>query len=542
MKKKIEAELRKQSSEDETHGSTNLYNKIRKIVNKRCIDVKTNINDEMKQKNIFFKFLHSIHVNYDLVNLKFFLSEQLDEFEFVIIQGCSFDSVFELFNRKNFQYFSVNDLKSGLSFLLVDKRVYNCLNIILKKYSQTNLESVILNECSRGISFESLFEMCEKEYTETKIEFWPIVKDLDNGSFLETIELISVFGLFGSEVVMLTYDDRVFSFGDLEYGCTKSGCLSEIKELQGKKVIKFAHGLIHSIALTSNGHLYSWGQNSLGQLGNGTDVAMYEPKLVNFLQQEMIIDVCCGAYHSIALAYSGEVYYWGNNLYSHGEVESENSIFQYHYLPVRVEGLDPNYITAISCGDNYSLVLTENGLVYGWGDNRFGQLGIDNFDSIKFPLPIVATYSTPIEKIVCGSNHNLFLTRDGEILTFGCNKFGQLGNCREIFRTTPEKLNQNDKFFDICSSIDNNLSIAMTISGEYWYWGEYGEENIFSPTLAKVHSMHNIYAQGSIKSSKTYRNVSFKNKIFSFNSLLDKDVLIKQKVAELDEKFGVKFD
>jgi alpha-tubulin suppressor-like RCC1 family protein len=91
---------------------------------------------------------------------------------------------------------------------------------------------------------------------------------------------------------------------------------SIVNELCDKRVIDCKNSFSHIIALTFFGKVYSWGKNNYGVLGNGMlDEEILEPKLNNFLNDLNIIDIACGAQHSLVLTSNGDVYAWGWNKY-----------------------------------------------------------------------------------------------------------------------------------------------------------------------------------------------------------------------------------
>ncbi len=92
-------------------------------------------------------------------------------------------------------------------------------------------------------------------------------------------------------------------------------------ELCYKKVIDFKNTDFHTIERTIDGKVYCWGKN-LGVLGNGrNDCINYRPELNEYLSDKYIIDICCGHWHSLVLTNNGEVYAWGANEF--GQIGNE---------------------------------------------------------------------------------------------------------------------------------------------------------------------------------------------------------------------------
>jgi E3 ubiquitin-protein ligase HERC4 len=139
--------------------------------------------------------------------------------------------------------------------------------------------------------------------------------------FLSEIKLLYIFKNYNeNNALIVTNDDKVFAFGDNSYGVLGFGHSSQIKqitineELSHKQMIDFKNGFYHIIARTIDGKVYCWGCNWFAVLGNGNnDRLIYRPQLNQYLSDKQIIDICCGESHSLALTNSGEVYAWGDN-------------------------------------------------------------------------------------------------------------------------------------------------------------------------------------------------------------------------------------
>jgi alpha-tubulin suppressor-like RCC1 family protein len=162
----------------------------------------------------------------------------------------------------------------------------------------------------------------------------------------------------------------------------------------------------------------------LGYLGIGSkDKRYHKPILNQYLDNEFVIDVSCSAYHSLVLTNCGEVYAWGDNYF--GQIG--NGCYDSQLIPIKVKGFNNERVVMISCGWNHSMALTECGHVYSWGYNRNGQLGIGNTVNSNKPKFVAVIDENKcnvfIEKISCGSYNSLLLSSNGYIYAFGSNKF-----------------------------------------------------------------------------------------------------------------------
>jgi alpha-tubulin suppressor-like RCC1 family protein len=130
----------------------------------------------------------------------------------------------------------------------------------------------------------------------------------------------------------------------------------------------------------------AWGDNLSGQLGNGNNNSSNIPVAVSGLTSG-VSAIAAGGDHSIALKSDGTVWAWGDNQL--GQLGNGNNIAS--NTPVQVSGLTD--VTAIAAGDNHSLALKDDGTVWAWGDNQFGQLG-DGTNSTR-NIPVQSTGLVP---------------------------------------------------------------------------------------------------------------------------------------------------
>ncbi len=280
-----------------------------------------------------------------------------------------------------------------------------------------------------------------------------------------------------------------------------------VEELCDQQIIDFANGQFHCIARNSSGKVYCWGYNFWGELGIGSkDDNFHKPILNQYLNNEFVIYISCGARHSLVLTNCGEVYAWG---------QIENGCNDSQSTPMKVKGFNNERVVMISCGWGHSMVLTECGHVYSWGWNHCGQLGIGNTANSNEPKLVAVIDENKcnvfIEKISCGFKHSLFLSSDGNIYAFGRNSDEELGNQKEeniisnLFaklvkgenELSPQRIRIETKFVDISSHwfYDKGFSTALSQDGIYYNWGKCGEEIIRTPKPTNFESFIDIYTK-----------------------------------------------
>jgi len=201
-------------------------------------------------------------------------------------------------------------------------------------------------------------------------------------------------------------------------------------------VIDIAGGSNHSVALKSDGTVITWGSNIEGQLGDGTDSSRNVPVQVvgeggiGYLDD--IIAIAAGGRNTIALKSDSTLLTWGRNFHGQlGDGSNDNSDTPVQVLgPGGVGYLDN--IIAISAGGNHTLALKSDGSVWAFGMNSYGQLGDGTNDNSNTPVQVVGPdsigYLTGAVRLDAGSFFSAVLKNDGSVWTFGDNEYGQLGN------------------------------------------------------------------------------------------------------------------
>jgi alpha-tubulin suppressor-like RCC1 family protein len=193
-----------------------------------------------------------------------------------------------------------------------------------------------------------------------------------------------------------------------------------------------AAGEDHSLALTSTGQVLAWGNNESGQLGDGTFKGPQScggipcsttPVKVKLPKGTKVVQVSAGGGFSLALTSTGQVLGWGFN---HGELGDGTRTSHDH--PVEVKLPKGTKAVAVAAGGNHGMALTRRGVVFTWGYNRFGELGDGTTTNSLSPVKVSLPPGTKAAAVAAGSDYSLALTRTGQILAWGFNADGELGN------------------------------------------------------------------------------------------------------------------
>lgn len=202
--------------------------------------------------------------------------------------------------------------------------------------------------------------------------------------------------------------------------------------LAGKTVIAIAAGPFHNLALCSDGTLAAWGYNNHGQLGTGDKATRRIPVLVppnGALAGKRIVGLAAGAYQSFALCSDGTLAAWGYN----DEGELGDGTVSGSSVPLAVNrtgALAGRKVAAVAAGQYHTLALCADGTLVSWGYNKYGQLGNNSTVSSKVPVLIGtagALSGKRVTAISAGQYHSLVLCSDGSVVSWGLNNYGQLG-------------------------------------------------------------------------------------------------------------------
>ncbi len=248
----------------------------------------------------------------------------------------------------------------------------------------------------------------------------------------------------------LTSSGQVLAWGynaDGELGngiTTTTGCFCistpvAVSLPSGITVTAIAGGQSHSLALTSTGQVLAWGSNSYGQLGNGSTTNSSTPVAVSLPSGTTVTAIAAGDGHSLALTSSGQVLAWGWNFYGqlgNGTTTTTTSC-QCIPTPVQVSLPSGTTVTAVAGGYGHSLALTSTGRMLAWGYNGYGELGNGSTTNSSTPVAVSLPSGTTVTAIAGGFYHSLALTSSGQVLAWGINNYGQLGNGTTTNSSTP---------------------------------------------------------------------------------------------------------
>ncbi|MDD3652582.1 MAG: DUF1533 domain-containing protein [Desulfotomaculaceae bacterium] len=224
----------------------------------------------------------------------------------------------------------------------------------------------------------------------------------------------------------------------------------------------------HTVAIKNDGTVWAWGYGQGGKLGDGDTSNHWVSTPVQVSGLTEVTAVAPSYSHTLALKNDGTIWAWGDNMY--GQLGDGTSGFTAtKYVPVQVDGMSE--VQAIAAGDAFSLALKNDGTVWAWGKNSNGQLGIGTHDYSDKRTVAEQVYGlTGVQKIAVGKEHCLALKSDGTVWAWGRNNEGQLGDNSQTDSNVPIQVTAiTDTVKDIAAG--HGFSIVLKEDGTVWGWG-----------------------------------------------------------------------
>lgn len=265
--------------------------------------------------------------------------------------------------------------------------------------------------------------------------------------------------------VYLSDNGHVYSFGGNDYGQLGTG--DYIDQKIPKQIIdlpiisKVSCGYKFTVCIDQNGKLWSFGSNDFGQLGLKNRVGQSKPQKIPKLSN--VIDVTCGGFHTLCiLSEKKELWSCGYNKQGQLCLGHAKTLVTY-FKPANFSN-----IISISAGYEFTLFQNTDGEIYACGYNGEGQLGIGN-RTIQFQPTLIPNLPNPIKSFSCGASHSIFLDIEGFVYSTGNNVNGELGfdNCE--FKCNLTRIDSIPTIKTIACGCNHTLCIDF--EGKLWSFG-----------------------------------------------------------------------
>ncbi|MCP2341179.1 RCC1 domain-containing protein [Actinomadura rupiterrae] len=235
----------------------------------------------------------------------------------------------------------------------------------------------------------------------------------------------------------------------------------------------------HTLMVSSESTVYAWGDNSKGQLGDGTTTSRTTMVQVNGLTD--VKAVAAGDGYSVALKNDGTVWTWGDN--ARGQLG--NGTTTSSSTPIKVGDLPDGMVTSISAGrDGHVLAVLNTGSVAAWGEGGSGQLG--NGSTNDSTAPVTVSVISNAVQVSSGGYHSLARLSDGSVKAWGFGVAGQLGDGGTDDRSTPVPVSGlTSGVTDVSAGTYHSAAVC---DGKLWTWGDnsYGQLGTGSNTDSSV--------------------------------------------------------
>ncbi len=274
--------------------------------------------------------------------------------------------------------------------------------------------------------------------------------------------------------LVLCEDGLLYAFGRNNKGQLGLGHFDDqhtpqcISFFQDKQPILMAVGDNHSLVLCEDGLLYAFGENDRGQLGLGHFDDQNTPQFISFFQDKKPILMAVGCWHSLVICEDGSLYGFGYNHQGQlglGHVDDQHT-------PQFISFFQDKKPILIAASGRHNLVLCEDGSLYAFGDNSYGQLGLGHFYFQNTPQFISFFQDKKPILIAAGYWHSLVLCEDGSLYAFGFNSYGQLGLGHNYSRNTPQCISFFQDKKPILMAVGICYSLVLCENGSLYAFGD----------------------------------------------------------------------
>lgn len=335
-------------------------------------------------------------------------------------------------------------------------------------------------------------DQLEKIEPPTKEEKKSVISKQDKEGGNENLGYLVQICVGKQHIMHLTEEGHIYSYGSGIYGvCGQGGaacCFQHqiLRSLSDRKVIQIACGEYHSLALTNSQDIYAWGRGFEGQLGiaaKGKVEIAAKPTFIPFFDKKKVKCIAAGSYYSLAVTSEGELYGWGEARLGQLGCGKQSLIFTPQKITVREDPEDimrkshstisirekdvstpksanPDgpckdfRVAKVAAGFGHTAAITEDGSLFMWGFNMFGQLGIGQKRNIKWkPVRVekdIANGWLPKAKdVACGYNFTFMIDVNGKLYSWGKGYIGHNGLTEEDKPRRIETKTENREFTGI---------------------------------------------------------------------------------------------
>ena len=274
----------------------------------------------------------------------------------------------------------------------------------------------------------------------------------------------------GDHTITLSDDGTVYSFGRNFYGALGLGHNNDVSLPTPipnlPKINMVSCGAYFTVCVDHEGFIWSFGENKSGQLGTGNKTNFNIPQKI--LEVPPVLSVNCGASHTLMITTDSNLWSCGRNDY--GQLCLGNTENQ-----LKPQKTTFSNISKISAGFHHSLFQNDKGEIFSCGYNAQGQCGLGHFNDLQITPSLILNVPSNIVQFVCGGGQNLFLDSEGNVYSVGKNYYGQLGLGHNIHQNVLNKIPNIPPIQII--SCEFTSSYLLDFKGNLWTFGfgSYGQ-------------------------------------------------------------------
>jgi alpha-tubulin suppressor-like RCC1 family protein len=278
----------------------------------------------------------------------------------------------------------------------------------------------------------------------------------------------------GNHTVTLRLDGSLWAWGDNAFGQLGDSTVvvrnAPVRIGTDTTWSAVAAGFYHTVALKADGTLWTWGDNTKGQLGDGlATFSRSVPARVG--SDSNWTAVAAGDFHTLALKTDGSLWAWGDN--TSGQVGDGSVVPGIQPLPVQIvlsAPLTNNDWIVVAAGGGHSLARKANRTMWSWGFNGAGQIGNGTNIDARAPLQLPPLTNADWVAVAAGQLQSLALKSDGTLRSWGNNTFGQLGNGTKLDSDVPVQENSQSTTWAAADMGDTH-TLGRKSDGTLWAWG-----------------------------------------------------------------------
>jgi uncharacterized repeat protein (TIGR02543 family) len=290
---------------------------------------------------------------------------------------------------------------------------------------------------------------------------------------------------------------------------------------EGEIITSVSLAAYHSLAITSDSRIFTWGRNDFGQLGDGTTTNKLEPIEItnrfNLVAGETITSVSLGSNFSSLITSYGRVFTWGSNEFGQLGNGTETSRFTPTEITAQFNLAVGETIYSMSLSREQSSAVTSNGRILVWGYNVFGQLGDGTYVNKNMPTETTNIFNLAIGETITNVSlsgfHGLATTSENRVFTWGNNEGGALGDGTTEDTNTP--IDITNQFNLVVGETITNITLGLfhssvvTSRGRIFTWGDNRDGQLGDGTTIDEHVPIEITYQFNLIAGETITSTSF---------------------------------